>query len=347
MDVVGFGCTALRSQLFEQLMIVIGYFGHGSIASIIALGLLTHGYLYKDPRTRRAGFAVIVAIIVAGTAAQALKDFIQLPRPKLKTGYGFPSGHEADAFSLAAVLASTFPAISPLFYLLAVLTGLSRLYLRAHFTWDVIGGTAIGLMVGVPVGRKLISPALCLNWNRVRLVGWILTFFLAAGGLLFFNTVERNIEAYMLSAAPADKRPATTFDFGTPQARKFLHDGWSEDELWDNGKQSVVWANGLKSALAIELPSARDYRFRLTAFPYAPRGPACQRVEIKLNRTPIIRIILEQGWHAYEFNVPRALVNHGKNDLEFAYDYADSPQSRAGGSDLRTLSVAFDKLEIF
>jgi hypothetical protein len=56
---------------------------------------------------------------------------------------------------------------------------------------------------------------------------------------------------------------------------------------------------------------------------------------------------LEQGWHVYEFNVPKALINHGKNDLEFAYDYADSPQSRAGGSDIRTLSVAFDKLEIF
>ena len=347
MDVVGLGCTALRAQFFEPFMIAVGYFGHGFVGSIVALALLAHGYLYKDRRTKQAGFAVIIALIVAGTVAEALKATVQLPRPKLRTSYGFPSGHEADAFSLAAVLGVTFPAISPLFYLLAVLTGLSRLYLRAHFTWDVIVGAMIGLVVGIPVGRKLIPAPLCLNCNRMRLLGWIVTFSLGAGGLLFFNTVERNIEAYMLTAAPADKGAATTFDFGTAQIRKFLHDGWSEDELWDKGKLSVVWANGLKSALAIELPSARDYRFRLTVLPYAPTGPACQRVEITLNHRPVTKIVLEQGWHSYEFNVPRALVNDGENDLEFAYDYADSPKSRARGSDVRTLSVAFDKLEIF
>ncbi len=328
-------------------MIGVGYFGHGLVGSLVAIALLAHGYFYNDPRTKRAGFAVIAALIIAGTVAQAVKEIIQLPRPKLRTSYGFPSGHEADAFSLAAVLGITFPQISSLFYLLAVLTGISRLYLRAHFTGDVIGGALIGLAAGLPIGRKLIPRTLCLKRTPMRLLGWIVTFFVGAGALAFFNIVERNIEAHMLTVAPAGERAATKFDFGTPQGRPGLRQGWSEDELWDNGKQSVVWADALKSALTVELPGARDYRFRLTAFPYSPRGPACQRVAIKLNGAPVTKIVLEQGWHTYEFSVPKALVIAGNNELEFAYDYADAPKTHGRGSDPRHLSVAFDKLEIF
>src|SRR5918996_361347 len=99
MDVVGLGCTALRAQFFEAFMIVVGYFGHGFVGSMIAMALLAHGYLYKDSRTKRAGLAVIIALIIAAMVAEALKEIIQLPRPKLRTSYGFPSGHEADAFS--------------------------------------------------------------------------------------------------------------------------------------------------------------------------------------------------------------------------------------------------------
>ena len=49
MDVVGLGCAALRAQFFESFMTIVGYFGHGFVGSIIALALLAHGYLYKDP----------------------------------------------------------------------------------------------------------------------------------------------------------------------------------------------------------------------------------------------------------------------------------------------------------
>ena len=72
MDLVDLGCTALRVQLAEPLMTLVGYFGHGSVGSIIVVSLLAHGYLCKDARTRRAGFAVIIALIVAGASAAVL-----------------------------------------------------------------------------------------------------------------------------------------------------------------------------------------------------------------------------------------------------------------------------------
>ena len=97
----------------------------------------------------------------------------------------------------------------------------------------------------------------------------------------------------------------------------------------------------------MELPAVQDYRFRLHVFPYPPTGTACQRIEAKLNSTVVVKIFLERGWHSYEFNVPKTAIKAGKNDVQFFYDYAESPKSRERSSDERALSVAFDKLEVF
>jgi hypothetical protein len=68
-------------------------------------------------------------------------------------------------------------------------------------------------------------------------------------------------------------------------------------------------------------------------------------IEVRLNNILVSKIFLERGWHSYEFNVPA--IRAGKNDVQFFYDYAESPKSRARSSDERALSVAFDKLEVF
>ena len=123
-DLVDLGCPALRAPLVEPAMTLAGYFGHGAVGSVVAMSLLAHGYLCKNARTKRAGFAVIIALIVAGASAAELKEIVHLPRPKLRTSSGFPSGHSSVAFGLAAVLGIVFPSASPVFYLLAVLTAL-------------------------------------------------------------------------------------------------------------------------------------------------------------------------------------------------------------------------------
>ena len=272
MDLVDLGCTALRVRLAEPLMTLVGYFGHGSVGGIIAVSLLAHGYLCKDARTRRAGCAVIIALIVAGASAAVLKEIVHLPRPKLRTSSGFPSGHSSAAFGLAAVLAVAFPSASPVFYLLAVLTSLSRLYFRAHFTWDVIGGAIIGIAVGQIAGSKLIGRAPALNRSELRTLGYVLVSVIGAGVLIFFYTVERNIDASISVAQESNIRAVESLDFGTPGARKSLRNGWFEDELWDHGRLSLVWAGRRPADLALPLPSPRDYRFQLTCSPIRRKG---------------------------------------------------------------------------
>jgi hypothetical protein len=93
------------------------------------------------------------------------------------------------------------------------------------------------------------------------------------------------------------------FDFGTPQARPSLGYGWSGDESWNGSKRSMVWATGLASELVITLPTERDCHFRFNVFPNSPKGPACQRVEIRLNGLVVTKVFLARGWHWYQFDV--------------------------------------------
>ena len=348
MDFMDFGCPVLRARYFELFMAAVGYYGHGAMGSAVGLLFLAHGYAYGNQRTKRAGIAVLAALIIAGVAAELLKAVVQSPSPKTRGSYGFPSGHTSAAFALASALAVTFPVLGPVFYLLAVLTAISRLYFRANFTWDVTGGAAVGLLAGIPMARKLIARSASSGGGPLRSAGWLGVAVCAAAGLAFFFSIERHIRDHKVDADSANNASAiASFDFGTAQARNYLHYGWSVDEQWLDGKQSIVWALGRASAVTMDFSAVQDYRLRLRVLPYAPKGIACQRIEVKLNNTAVGKIVLEQGWHSYDLNVPKTAIMAGKNDVQFFYDYAESPKSRELSSDERALSVAFDTLEVF
>ncbi|HHW14380.1 MAG TPA: phosphatase PAP2 family protein [Firmicutes bacterium] len=71
-----------------------------------------------------------------------------------RPGYdSFPSGHTALAFSLARVLARRYPERSRLFYLVAGLVGLSRVYLGRHYPGDVAAGALCGLYAADHAGQ--------------------------------------------------------------------------------------------------------------------------------------------------------------------------------------------------
>ena len=240
-----------------------------------------------------------------------------------------------------------FPSASPVFYLLAVLTALSRLYFRAHFTWDVIGGAAIGIAAGLSVGRRLVGPAFTAIRSHLRILGLLLPAALGIGILIFFPRVERDIDAFIAVDQKPSISAAESLDFRTLQARKSLRSGWYQDELWDNGKLSLSWAGKRTAELVLPLPSARDYRVCLTLFPYSPQGLVCQRVRVDLNGKSVASLFLEKEWHSYEFNVPGRIISPGNNVLQFSFDYDASPKARGLRADPRRLSVAFDKLTVY
>jgi undecaprenyl-diphosphatase len=348
-DAMDLGCAVMRTPFFEQVMETMRYFGRAGIAILVVGSLLAHGYFYDNRRTRKAGIALIIALLASAAVTELVRYAVQLPRPKESMGYGFPSGHTSAAFSLAAVLGVTFPQIGSLFYLIAVLTGISRLYYRAHYVTDVLGGAFIGVLIGAPLAKALVPYPLRGGRALFGSVGWtvVLIIGVAFGG--FFYTVERNIAAQRLSegSSSAGQSLLMTIDFGHPQARAALGTGWAGDELLENSKRTFVWATGSESEMALSLPVARDYLFRLNVFPYSPKGLTCQRIAVDVNGVPIAKLFLEKGWHWYGFEVPKPLVRTGVNKIKFSYDYAQRRVGPSRNTDSRLLSVAFDRLDVF
>ena len=82
---------------------------------------------------------------------------------------------------------------------------------------------------------------------------------------------------------------------------------------------------------------------RLRLFPFAPKGPSCQRVEVTVNSDFVARLHLERGWYTYEFGVRKTIIKRGNNYIEFFFDYPESPK-RGISTDERALTVAFDSL---
>ena len=65
----------------------------------------------------------------------------------------FPSGHATSAFTAAALL-SEDDRLWPLYYATAVVVATSRAYVKIHHASDVVGGIALGVILG-RIGRRL------------------------------------------------------------------------------------------------------------------------------------------------------------------------------------------------
>lgn len=137
------------------LALFISFFG--SVRFLAFASIVTCWWLWRrQMRNRLLGF--ICAMAGESALNVALKHAFHRQRPVLEnplvtlTSYGFPSGHTMGATVfyglIAFILAGLAPRRSvPLFAVAAVLVfaiGVSRIYLGAHFTSDVLGAFAAG-----------------------------------------------------------------------------------------------------------------------------------------------------------------------------------------------------------
>jgi hypothetical protein len=120
-------------------------------------------------------------------------------------------------------------------------------------------------------------------------------------------------------------------------------DGFEKTELGD----TFVWAHGREARVSIVSRADGDRLVRFRCWPFMFPGAPPQTLTLYVNDQKTDVLTLGGEPSVYAVAVPRALWKRGANELRFAFAYAESPKDRvSGATDERTLSAAFDWLEI-
>lgn len=145
-----------RSDWLDQIMFQVTQLG-SMVAAFFTAWLL---YLLQF---RRVAVEVVLGTLTVWLVVEAVKLLTQRHRPFLavegarvvgwrERGGSFPSGHTAQTFFLVTLLAHRFQQDVLGYialYAFALLIGLTRIYVGAHYPRDVIAGALLGTAWGV------------------------------------------------------------------------------------------------------------------------------------------------------------------------------------------------------
>ena len=158
--------------LDQQLFLLINHLPHLAVSNTVALaisGVGTAGIIWFTIaillflREEKKDHWFFLPFILAGGTSWTivelfLKPLIARVRPNEimsaiivgsgSDGFSFPSGHATIAFAMAVVLSHKEPKWKWIFYTLAVLISLSRIYLGVHYPLDIIAGGVLGWGIG-------------------------------------------------------------------------------------------------------------------------------------------------------------------------------------------------------
>lgn len=113
---------------------------------------------FKERRKDKLVFVYFaLSLVITLLAANFLKDIFDRPRPWtlippedvrcMESNFSFPSGHAAGAMSGAVILAAYNKKRKYLYYVIAALISLSRIYWQCHYLLDIIFGASLGFLV--------------------------------------------------------------------------------------------------------------------------------------------------------------------------------------------------------
>ena len=153
----------LNNKSLDKFMLIFTNFGGVICTTCFTLLLILLG------KTRFTGLQVAVTLAISQTITYVLKALLSRERPynilkNLNTfdiilkDYSFPSGHTSASFAIATSIAFNMPKLSILVFLVALLIGISRIYLGVHYPTDVAAGIIVG------VGSAAMTHAFLLNF---------------------------------------------------------------------------------------------------------------------------------------------------------------------------------------
>lgn len=154
----------MKSKFLDRFMIRFTNLGGVVFTSLFILVLL----LFGKGKARNIGIQGSATLAISQTITYSLKSLLSRERPynilknlntfgiKLKD-YSFPSGHTSASFSIATIVALNLPKLSILALMVALIIGISRIYLGVHYPTDVIAGMILGVGSAILVHIYLLT----------------------------------------------------------------------------------------------------------------------------------------------------------------------------------------------
>jgi len=137
---------------------MLGFTQIGSGVAALAIGLIL--FLAGD---RLVAYELILGTFTLWIVVELVKALVQRSRPIIQVtqarmvgyqdrGRSFPSGHTSQAFFMATLITLHFNAsiwMAFLLYTIALLVGITRMYVGAHYPRDVLAGAILGSAWGL------------------------------------------------------------------------------------------------------------------------------------------------------------------------------------------------------
>lgn len=137
---------------------MLGFTQIGSGIAALAIGLIL--FLVGD---RLVAYELILGTLTLWIVVELVKALVRRSRPIIRVtqarivgyragGRSFPSGHTSQAFFMATLMAPHFHARAWavfLLYAIALLVGITRMYVGAHYPRDVLAGAILGSAWGL------------------------------------------------------------------------------------------------------------------------------------------------------------------------------------------------------
>jgi undecaprenyl-diphosphatase len=152
--------STIANPVFDKMMPFITEVSSWLLLYIFFISFL----LWKGgTKGRIAVLALAVVILITDqVSSHIIKELVGRLRPcheldgvRLLVGCGggksFPSSHAANNFAAAVVLSFFYKQYKWIFFTIASMVALSRVYIGVHYPLDIIGGAIIGTIFGLIV----------------------------------------------------------------------------------------------------------------------------------------------------------------------------------------------------
>jgi membrane-associated phospholipid phosphatase len=144
-----------RPLWLDRLMLVFTQLGSGFFALGLALA-----FYFIGPRL--LGYVLMLGTLSLWMVVETLKFIVNRSRPYIRLaqtrilgqraiGWSFPSGHTSQAFFMATIITQNLHTnliLTAVLYVIAVMVGITRMYIGAHYPRDVLAGAILGSIWG-------------------------------------------------------------------------------------------------------------------------------------------------------------------------------------------------------